>query len=73
MSQSTMTCITVLPNVVVPIQNASLSVASMTIMAEREEVIDFTKPFRPRGLTLMMKKSEIKSSFLQVQNRTIRE
>ena len=40
MSQSTMTCITVLPIVVVPIQNASLSVASMTIMAEREEVID---------------------------------
>ncbi|XP_023210798.1 glutamate receptor 1-like isoform X2 [Centruroides sculpturatus] len=38
---------------------ADLSIAPLTITAERESVIDFTKPFQTVGISLMMKKPEI--------------
>lgn len=46
-------------------QNATLAVSSLTITSDREEAVDFTKPYKPRGLSIVMKKSEFKSSFFQ--------
>ena len=39
--------------------------SSFTITSQREEVVDFAKPYKPRGLSLMMKKSKKRLSFFQ--------
>ena len=37
---------------------ADLIVATLTINPERAEVIDFTKPFKYQGLTILVRKKE---------------
>ena len=39
--------------------------SSLTITSQREEVVDFAKPYKPRGLSIVMKKSKVKVSFFQ--------
>lgn len=39
----------------VPVQNADLAVAPMTINYARESVIDFTKPFMNLGIGILFK------------------
>ena len=46
-------------------QNASLAVASLTITSHREEVIDFSKPFKTLGISIMMKRPTQKQTFFQ--------
>lgn len=46
--------------------NASLSLAPLTINADRERVIDFTKPFLTRGITMLMSAPKAQTSFFQV-------
>lgn len=38
------------------LQEADIAIAPMTITAERERVIDFTKPFMSLGISIMIKK-----------------
>ena len=44
-----------------PAQEADLAIAPLTITAEREEVIDFSKPFMSLGISIMIQKP-LKSS-----------
>lgn len=37
-------------------QEADIAIAAMTITAERERVIDFSKPFMSLGISIMIKK-----------------
>lgn len=37
-------------------QEADIAIAPMTITAERERVIDFSKPFMSLGISIMIKK-----------------
>ena len=46
-------------------QNASLAVSPVTITSQREEVVDFAKPYKPRGLSLLMKKPKVGLTFFQ--------
>jgi len=39
----------------VSIQEADLAIAPLTITADREEVIDFSKPFLSLGISIMIK------------------
>ncbi|GFO15988.1 glutamate receptor 8 [Plakobranchus ocellatus] len=45
--------------------NASLSVAPLSINANRERVIDFTKPFMTRHISVLLHIPQYKSSFFQ--------
>ncbi|XP_074651659.1 glutamate receptor 1-like [Tubulanus polymorphus] len=45
--------------------NATMSVAPLSINAEREQAIDFTKPFKTRGISVIMKKIPPEMSYLQ--------
>lgn len=38
------------------LQEADIAIAPLTITAERERVIDFTKPFMSLGISIMIKK-----------------
>lgn len=38
---------------VLPFQKADLAVAGLTITAEREKVIDFSKPFMTLGISIL--------------------
>lgn len=38
------------------LQEADIAIAAMTITAERERVIDFSKPFMSLGISIMIKK-----------------
>lgn len=38
------------------VQEADIAIAPMTITAERERVIDFSKPFMSLGISIMIKK-----------------
>jgi len=40
----------------VGLKEADIAIAAMTITAERERVIDFTKPFMSLGISIMIKK-----------------
>jgi len=37
------------------LQEADLAIAALTITADREEVIDFSKPFLSLGISIMIK------------------
>ena len=39
------------------LQNASLCVAALAISSEREEAIDFTKPYKAKTLTVLVKRT----------------
>lgn len=41
------------PNIAPPPQKADLAVAAFTITAEREKVIDFSKPFMTLGISIL--------------------
>lgn len=45
--------LTVFPSCVSVLQKADLAVAGLTITAEREKVIDFSKPFMTLGISIM--------------------
>ncbi|ELT90213.1 hypothetical protein CAPTEDRAFT_92293 [Capitella teleta] len=45
--------------------NASMSVAPLSINADREAALDFTKPFKTRGITVLIKTPKSQSSFWQ--------
>lgn len=51
------------------LQTADLAVAPLTITSERQEVVDFSKPFMDVGISIMIKKPEKKKpgvfSFMQ--------
>lgn len=42
-----------------------MSVAPLSINADRERALDFTKPFKTRGITILMKTPESQSSYFQ--------
>ena len=42
-----------------------MSIAPLSISAEREEALDFTKPFKNRNIKLLMQKPEPKSGYFQ--------
>ncbi|ELU00163.1 hypothetical protein CAPTEDRAFT_169825 [Capitella teleta] len=44
---------------------ASMAVAPLTINSERETVIDFSKPYKTFGISMVMKKPETEDSFFQ--------
>ena len=47
-----------------PFQEADLAVASLTISFDREQVIDFTKPFMNLGISILFKRPEKKNPSL---------
>ena len=47
-------------------QRAVMTVAPLSINAEREKVIDFTKPFKTRGITVLMRTPKSHPSYFQV-------
>ena len=42
-----------------------MSVAPLSINAAREEAMDFTKPFKTRGITVLIKTPESQSSYFE--------
>ena len=46
-------------------QNATMSMAPLSINADRENAIDFTKPFKTRGITVVMKTPKSQPSYFQ--------
>ncbi|XP_064637937.1 glutamate receptor 1-like isoform X3 [Lineus longissimus] len=50
------------------IGNATMSVAPLSINAERERAVDFTKPFKTRWINVLMKKTRPETSYFQFLN-----
>ncbi|XP_064637826.1 glutamate receptor ionotropic, kainate 2-like isoform X2 [Lineus longissimus] len=50
---------------VVTIIRADMAVASLTINVQREQAVDFSKPFMNLGISILMKKPETEPSFFQ--------
>lgn len=46
-------------------QNASMCLGAISITSEREEVVDFSKPYKQKMFSLLMKKPKEKSSIFQ--------
>ena len=46
-------------------QKAAMSMAPLSINAEREDAIDFTSPFKSRGITVLMKTPEHQTWYFQ--------
>lgn len=46
-------------------RNATMTIAPLTMNAEREVAIDFTKPFKTRGITVLMKAPQQTPSYFQ--------
>ena len=46
-------------------QNASLAVAAFAISSEREEAIDFTKPYKAKTLTVLVKRTPDTNSIFE--------
>lgn len=45
-----------------------MSLAPLSINADREAAIDFTKPFKTRGITVLIRTPESESSYFQFMN-----
>lgn len=50
------------------LQNATMSVAPLSINSQREEAVDFTKPFMTRYISVIMKLPKSETSFFEFMN-----
>ena len=48
------------------LQNATMSVAPLSINADREEAVDFTKPFMTRYINVLMRLPRRETSYFEV-------
>ncbi|GFR57484.1 glutamate receptor 8 [Elysia marginata] len=53
---------------VVMIENATMSVAPLSINAQREEAVDFTKPFKTRYISVLMRIPRRETSYFEFLN-----